>query len=166
MQPLEDLRQPLLADNPGEWADVPEPLRRFLIPRNGVYSVAQAEALATIARARWFFLRNRGPEGYAFRCKRCGRIHDYFTLHCVERPFNGLTQTLALLVERVGELPDGGPQREDYCGVALGAIVPITRDRARANFARLVQLGYPPHELLGLGAAPYSAADMALMRGL
>lgn len=160
MAHLLDPRQPLLADNPAEWPDVPEALRGVLLRPNPVMDGATRAALDRLLRARWFFIRNRGNQGESYRCARCKRIHDFFTLHCIPRPFNGLTQVVMLLEQRGAD-----PQETDYYAKVLGMVEPITRARARAHFRQLVLLGYPADELLGAGGARYSLADLALLDG-
>lgn len=140
---LLDVRSPVLDDLPSEWNAVDEETLRFLRLRGGVYTPEQAAIFDRIARARWFLLRNTGPGGCAWRCKRCKGIHAHFTLHCVERPFNGLTHALGVMAERVG------PELV-YSSVALGAIDPITRAKAKGLYERLRGLGYGRRELLGI----------------
>lgn len=44
--------------------------------------------------ANKFFLLRQGEMGEVLRCKRCNTKHTYFTLMCVERPFDGLKEGL------------------------------------------------------------------------
>jgi hypothetical protein len=154
-----DPRALILADTPPEWQALEAEAIALLRPALGLLTPAQAAQLARVQRSRWFLLRNRGKEGYAFRCGRCGAVHEYFTLHCIERPFNGLTQVVGVLTQRLG------PKDTDFFSVALGAIEPIERDRARQTYERLRLLGYPPADLLGTGPAPYSRAERELLLG-
>lgn len=140
---LVDVRSPILDDLPSEWNAVDSETLRLLMPRGGIYTPDQARIFDRIAAARWFLLRNTGPDGCAWRCRRCRRIHDHFTLHCVERPFNGLTHALGVMAERIG------PELV-FSTVALGAIDPITRDKAKALYERLRGLGYGRKDLLGI----------------
>lgn len=41
-----------------------------------------------------FFLLRQGELGEVLRCTRCNTKHQYFTLMCVERPFDGLKEGL------------------------------------------------------------------------
>lgn len=153
------LRSPVLRDTPPEWEAVPPEQAALLRPKGGIYTLDQHRQLEAIARKRWFLLRNTGPEGKAWRCTRCHRVHEYFTLHCIERPYNGLTYAVGIMAERLG--PD-----VDYFSVALGAIVPISREAARARYERLRALGYSAAELLGTGApAAYTAEERRALLG-
>lgn len=49
-----------------------------------------------------FFLLRQGEIGEVFRCKRCHAKHMYFTLMCVERPFDGLKEGLAAYFQHAG----------------------------------------------------------------
>lgn len=160
MTALLDVRSPFIKDLPSEWPQLDPAVAAILTPVGGIYTRDQAEALETIARSRWFFLRNHGrSEGYSYRCANCKQIHDFFSLHCIARPFNGLTQAVGLLAQQITE------RDTDYLTVALGAIEPITAARARRHYTLLRDLGYPPRELLGQGGAAYSEAELRLMEG-
>lgn len=52
--------------------------------------VAEAEKL----KRNQFFLLRQGELGEVLRCTRCNTKHTYFTLMCVERPFDGLEDGL------------------------------------------------------------------------
>lgn len=140
---LVDLRGIFLADNPVEWAVTSQETALLLRPKHGVFTPAQDKMLRQIAAKRWFLIRNNGPQGERWRCKRCGQVHPYFTLHCRHRPFNGLTHALGILKERVG--PD-----MVLSAVALGSVEPITRERAQKLFEDLRGYGYSRLELLGV----------------
>lgn len=137
-----DPRLPGLPDLPSEWEVVDAEVLRFLRPQNGVYTPEQDRVLRSIAASRWFLIRNNGPQGERWRCRRCKLIHDHFTLHCKPRPFNGLTQALGILQERIGT-------DNVFSAVTMGAIEPIRRDYALVLYQDLRSLGYSKEELLG-----------------
>ena len=140
---LLDVRNPILDDLPAEWRPVDAETLRMLRPRNGLSTPEQARMFDRIAAARFFLIRNTGAtEGYAFRCRRCKQIHAHLTTHCIERPFTGLSHVLGVLSERMG------PEIV-FSGVALGAIDPITRERAKVLYERLRGLGYTRRQLFG-----------------
>lgn len=145
IQPF-NLRSVALPVNPHEWPVIDQEVARTLRPRNGIFTVAQDQTLQKLARSRWFILQNRGPKGYAYRCTRCKRIHDYFTLHCIERPMNGMTSVIGLMRERMDE-------ETIWSAVELGAVVPIDAARAKRLFVQLHGLGYTAQDLLGSSIA-------------
>ena len=137
-----DVRSIILPDNPVEWKAVDLEALRALRPKNGLYTPDQDRMLRSIAAKRWFFLKNDGPKGQAWRCRRCKQLHKYFTLHCIERPFNGLSHLLGTFVERVGD-------DDVWSAVELGVIEPITRERALAAYRELRLLGYSDVQIFG-----------------
>lgn len=138
-QPREifDPRLPVLPDMPPEWGEVPEEILEMIIPRRmtvidgvetntrGILTPDQARKLDEIAAGRWFLLRNDGPTGYRLRCANCGRKHLYFTLACIERPFNGLQQIVGLMRQY-----DAAKNEVGLDCVRLGTIEPITAKKA------------------------------------
>jgi hypothetical protein len=53
----------------------------------------------------WFLLRNNGEAGERWRCSLCNRQHDYFTLRCIPRPWNGLVEALFAFMQTVPDDP-------------------------------------------------------------
>lgn len=49
-----------------------------------------------------FFILRQGELGEIFRCKNCKGKHTYYTLMCVERPFDGLRQGLLAYYHNIG----------------------------------------------------------------
>lgn len=137
-----DLYQPVLADAPSEWGAVAPEVLEALRPTRGYYTLRQDAMLKRIAAGRFFLLQNRGPKGQAWRCGRCKGIHDYFTLHCIERPYNGVTHAIGHLEQRIGR---------DFVldAVELGAIQPISQARALKAYSDLRALGYSPEHIFG-----------------
>lgn len=50
-----------------------------------------------------FFILRQGELGEVFKCTRCGGKHRYFTLMCIERPFDGLKEGLQAYYHHVGK---------------------------------------------------------------
>jgi hypothetical protein len=67
-----------------------------LVRSLGFLTPAEAARLDALERAAWVLVRNDGGERW--RCDPvkggCGRKHEYFTLHCIPRPWPGLTHGL------------------------------------------------------------------------
>lgn len=142
--PLLDPTALTMRDMPPEWDAVPTEILAQLAPQafrevvrpdgrsyiadvTGVITALQKKAIDTIARGRWFVMRNIGPAGKAI-CGRCGRRHDYLTLGCVERPFHGLQEIVGLMETYEA---DGNSAERILTAIRLGSIVPITRKQAR-----------------------------------
>lgn len=53
--------------------------------------------------ANQFFLLRQGELGELLKCTRCGTKHRYFTLMCIERPFDGLKEGLLAYYHHVGK---------------------------------------------------------------
>ncbi len=137
--------------------------------------------------ASQFYLVRQGSVGEYFRCKQCNGKHDYFTLMCVERPFDGLANGLLayfyhtgkhggqnLLTEielqryeairssivngQLRDFADMHPQTarqldaqdNDYIlgGMALGILVPITKQKATALAFNINAKGIKPKFVL------------------
>lgn len=111
----------IAGERPPEWQAVPDEIRRRLVAARGFYLPEEARLLDRILRADWLLLRN----AHRFRCGRCNGVHDYFTLQCVERPFNRLSALGGLIRQQ----PEG---TRDLLldGLSLGAIVPISAAEA------------------------------------
>lgn len=137
-----DLRSPVVAIDPREWPTVPPEQLALLIPANGIYTLEQARIIRQIAATRWFLLRNNGPQGERWACSRCHGIHEFFTVHCLPVPMNGLTHALGLLSERVGD-------DLVFSCLELGAIEPVRREYALQLYEKLRGLGYTREQLLG-----------------
>jgi hypothetical protein len=137
-----DVRSIVLPENPAEWPVVDAETRQLLTPKNGLYTPEQVRLIRQLAARRWFFLKNTGPHGEAWRCGRCKQLHDYFTLHCIERPFNGLSHLLGVMRQRIAE-------DDVFSAVELGMVEPITRERALAAYERLKGLGYSKVDVFG-----------------
>ncbi len=58
-----------------------------------VITPEQIEAKKKVQESQFFLLR-QGSMGEVFRCSRCKEKHKYFTLMCIDRPFDGLTEGL------------------------------------------------------------------------
>lgn len=140
---LLDLSAPILADNPSEWPVADAETLALLRPSNGIFTIEQDKALRRISAARWFLLRNDGPSGQAWRCGRCGLLHDFFTLHCRPRPYNGLTHAIGTLVERIGP-------EQIFSAVEIGTVEPITVERAFLLYHDLRGYGYSREQILGV----------------
>jgi CelD/BcsL family acetyltransferase involved in cellulose biosynthesis len=148
-----DVQVPILAENPPGWPEVPARLRRALAAGDGMLwhlpgcaarmegpfirrgacapgcPVADFNALLA---GRWFLIRNDASAGYRPRCGRCNQVHDFLTLGCVERPFNGLTEIVAMLRDFRAEGRDRVME-----GVRYGALVPITAAEAQRLAGRI-----------------------------
>lgn len=136
-----DVQQLVLPDRPPQWPDLPPPLRAALNAGGGTIwhrsgcvatlrgphdlhyrCVADCPVRLmreTLAR-RWFLIVNDAVPGYRPECGRCGVKHQYMTLMCIERPFNGLTEVIAKIRQPRIEGPDRITE-----GFRLGALVPI-----------------------------------------
>lgn len=58
-----------------------------------VISPEQEEAKKNLLESQFFLLR-QGSIGEVLKCSRCGSKHRYFTLMCIERPFDGIHEGL------------------------------------------------------------------------
>lgn len=67
-----------------------------------VISPEQEEAKKKLLKNQFFLLR-QGELGEISKCRRCGKKERYFTLMCVERPFDGLRQGLLAYYHHVGK---------------------------------------------------------------
>jgi hypothetical protein len=155
-----------LADLPPQWEQVPDmilaqlapqavrevrgPLgRSYLVDMTGVITPEQKKAIDSVARSRWFVMRNDGPVMQRARCGRCGGVHQYLTLGCVERPFHGLQEIVGLVETYAAE---GKHVERVLQSIRLGAIVPITRKQARQLADKIRAKGirfYESHQIEG-----------------
>lgn len=77
------------AEIPAEWDDIDKDLAMRLRQNEyGLRTKEQWQIIKQIRAARHLLLRN----DHRARCGRCGAIHEYITLGCIERPFNGLDE--------------------------------------------------------------------------
>jgi hypothetical protein len=128
-----DLMAATMPDLPPQWETVEPDVLATLRPEGGIYTPQQHAALKRIAGRRWFLIR--ANTGLASRCRECQQVHTYLTLGCVELPFNGLTEVIGLFDRYQG-------RDRVIDAVALGDIVPITRDEARTLYGRIRARGY------------------------
>lgn len=133
------------SDLPPEWDEVPPELLARLVPQatrtipftlpngqvelrqwnfTGVLTKEQRAQIDTIVAGRWFLIRNDGPTLERARCGRCGNLHKYLTLACIERPFHGLDEIYALIEQIEG-------RDQNAYAIRLGSIEPITRQKAK-----------------------------------
>ena len=136
-----DVQRLLLADNPPGWPALPQPLLDALRAGGGTvwhHSACVAtlrgphdvhyactpdcpvRLMNRVLAGRFFLIENDAVPGYTPICGRCGRKHQYLTLMCIEKPFNGLTSIIAKLRDVRME----GANEITEC-FRLGKLVPI-----------------------------------------
>jgi hypothetical protein len=109
--------QRLTGNLPAEWAAIPHQILEALIPLQtqslavpggevrivnfrGILTNAQKRMVDEILASRWFLIKNGGVLPPA-RCTRCGSTsHPYLTLGCIEKPYNGLGEIVALVEQQ------------------------------------------------------------------
>lgn len=122
---------------PAEW-QLPDALRERFFPGKIVYTADELAEIERIINARWYLIRNE----IGATCGRCGKVHPYLTLHCLERPFNGLDQLL-LLEDRLTEEQahrHGAVERvQEHVQLvtSIGAIEPIRARDAQMLLLRI-----------------------------
>lgn len=84
----------------------PTPLRpqqdvSALVRALGFLTDDEGKQLDALAAAQFVLVRIDG-QGERWRCSRCNAKHTHFTLHCIERPFRGLTHGLLAYWQNVG----------------------------------------------------------------
>lgn len=148
-----DVQSLILPDTPPEWPDLPPVLvaalrdgsgilihdRRcrpiwqdgFVIAHRCVGDCPVWQSRQVLA-GRWFLVVNDAVPGYKPRCTNCGQRHTYMTYRCVEKPYNGLTELVALLTEPRVEGNDRITE-----GFHFGKLVPITAAKAAELHARI-----------------------------
>lgn len=73
-------------------------------PYTGVYSPTEMAELERLKQSQFFLFRNGRQDDDPGRCRGyagrpgCGAKHQYLTLGCIERPFNGLVEGLYAFV--------------------------------------------------------------------
>lgn len=115
----------------------------------------------------WFLVRNNGEAGERWPCRHCGSKHDYFTLCCLPRPWNGLVEALFAFVETVPDDPrvprimlpleniarrhpntarllSGDPEAQELFAISIGLVEPISAARARLFIAAINGTGLRP----------------------
>jgi hypothetical protein len=162
--------QRLTGNLPAEWAAIPHQILEALIPLQtqslavpggevrivnfrGILTNAQKRRVDEILASRWFLIKNGGVLPPA-RCTRCGSTsHPYLTLGCIEKPYNGLGEIVALVEQQtqrgVARIVKAGRQATEkplydttLDAVEIGAIVPITPEKAKALIDRINAKGY------------------------
>ncbi len=126
-----DFLSPVLDNMPSEWETIEAELIAQLAPVHATYTPWQHAQLEAIAKSRWYLLRNDGPVAAPAKCRNCGRVHEYYTSACMERPFHGL-QDLTAAVERVV----GASIAIDT--IPLGTIEPISAGEAAQLMKRIL----------------------------
>jgi hypothetical protein len=111
---------------PPEWRAVAvELVARLGDPTRPWLTPAERRALDAVIALRPYLVTN----AQRARCRRCGVVHAYLTLGCIERPFTGWTEVFALV-------------REQNVVLRLGDLVPIDRETARALIERIRARGF------------------------
>lgn len=144
----------VIRNSPAEWPAIseelinrltvgyPQPIRDQFgnwhhFPQIPMLTPAQKEQIDAIAAARWFLIRIRNDAAIK-ACHRCGRHHRYFTVACIELPFNGVTDLTQALCTK----EHGGDTI--YDAVAIGDIEPIPESRARRYREQIIMRGFVP----------------------
>jgi hypothetical protein len=153
-----DVQRLVLADSPPGWPKLPEPLQvglqagggtlwhhRDCVPRwvgpqllHDCVPTCPVRLMHEVLANRWFLVINDAIPGYRPECGVCNGHHRYLTAGCVEKPFNGETEVIALITDHRASGPDG-VQR----GFRLGALVPIKRIEAFMLREKIRARGYP-----------------------
>lgn len=160
-------------DLPQEWGVVPTEILQALIPLDvktlhlpggqqrivnfkGMMTPEQKALVDSILAGRWFLVRNGGVLPRS-RCIRCHSYdHTYLTLGCIEKPYNGLGEIVAMIqretqrgVARVVKIVRGRRQHLDkplmettIDAVEIGAIEPITPQKAAELIDRINAKNY------------------------
>ncbi len=173
------LVQRLQGDLPQEWAQIDYRILEALLPLRtktlytgqdeikivnfqGIMTAEQRKMVDAILAGRWFLIKNGGVLAPA-RCGRCKSYkHPYLTLGCVEKPYNGLGEIVALIerqtqrgVARVVKSYRGQGQRhavrqgvdkplydKELTAAEFGGIVPITPQEAAKYIDKINDKGY------------------------
>ena len=154
-----DVQRVVIPNQPHEWPELPEALVVALRAGNGTLWHAEGCRAVTdesglfvrkrrcapdcpvalfrrVLGQRWFLIRNDSVPGYYPHCERCGQVHTYLTLACVERPFNGLTEIYGVL--NAAKMAGGDRIVE---GFRYGALVPISAADAARYIGRIRDKG-------------------------
>src|SRR5215210_6019374 len=115
----------------------------------------------------WFLLRNNGEAGERWTCGRCQAKHEYFTLQCLPRPWNGLVEALYAFIQTEPENPltpritfplaniaqrhphttrllQSDPEAQELFALSIGLVEPITPTRARMFIEAINSTGVKP----------------------
>lgn len=118
----------VLEDVAPEWRSVAtELIARLVDPSARWLTPKERAAFDAVIQLRPFLITNAQKA----RCRRCGQVHAYLTLACVERPFSGWSELLMLVRD------------QSLKGLRLGDIVPITLEQARALAEKIRARGEP-----------------------
>lgn len=118
----------LLGDLPPEWRPIAGELLLHLLDRDRPWlTPKERAALDAVILLRPYLVTN----ATGARCRNCRAVHPYLTLGCVERPFSGWSELLALVRD------------QSLRAVRLGDLVPISREQACDLAARIRARGYP-----------------------
>ena len=116
----------VIGDVPPEWRAVAaELIARLGDPTRPWLTPAERRALDAVIALRPYLVTN----AHRARCRRCGAVHPYLTLGCIERPFTGWTEVFALV-------------RDQHIALRLGDLVPIDRETARRLIERIRARGF------------------------
>lgn len=94
------MTSPALAPRRVAIADVPD--LEAHVRALGFLTPADAARLDAIERARFILVRNDGGERW--RCGRCGRRHEFYTVHCVPFPMRGIAHGLYAVLRNLGDV--------------------------------------------------------------
>jgi hypothetical protein len=132
-----DLINPYLDKSalPPQWKGIPPELWEKLNPRRGFLTFQERDMLDRILKSEYLLLQNY----WHFRCKQCNNIHEYYTIRCIERPFNRLSAIHGLIKDKEAELNGDLILK----GISLGTVIPITTDEAQKLIWKIRFKGYP-----------------------
>jgi hypothetical protein len=156
--PLVTAQRMLLTDSPPGWPVLPQPLLDGLRAGGGTLwhhrdcaphwhgprldhdcvADCPVRLMHEVLAQRWFLVRNESIPGFYPDCTVCGRVHQYISAGCIEKPFNGETEVIGLITDHRAGGP-GGVTR----GFRLGALVPIKRIEAFMLREKIRAKGYP-----------------------
>ena len=120
-----------------------DPIARDLAERlkqdqYGIRTKEQQKRIDEIRAASWLLLTNE----HRAKCGRCGKIHPYITLGCIERPFNGLDELYSFETSNARE--QGLIRGENVIlseshvqSMRIGAPEPISRKVAKRLILRI-----------------------------
>jgi hypothetical protein len=115
----------------------------------------------------WFLLRNNGEAGERWRCSRCNGKHEYFSLQCLPRPWNGLVEALFAFIQTVPDDPrvprismpimnlaerhpqtmkllKADPEAQELFALSIGIAEPISAVRAKLFIEAINSTGLRP----------------------
>lgn len=127
-------------DVPPGWEIPPELAERFW-PGKIIFTPDELAERDRLLATRFFLLTNETQA----RCRVCNAVHPYFTTRCIERPFHGLKQILALeavLADDIQARHGNVPLFERALAVTRpGSIVPIRPREAQVLLLRIAAKG-------------------------